>query len=204
MPFPSATSTSHTSSPGTSPVSRVPPTTGCSSCLPPTRANAAACCGRWYAPAKARRRSVRGGARSRSSTCSHIPGPRTRYDPAFVSRQLMSDGPLGQFADRLLAIELPDLPPSARDETVAFVCRRANQMPSPLRLGLVLVCTGVGLAQRAAGLDRTARFLQRSRLPLLGELPRTVRSLGFAYIWETWPDTSPSGRLGPAPRGSAA
>ena len=30
-------------------------------------------------------------------------------------------------------------------------------------------------------------------LPLVGEFPRLVRSLGFAYIWETWPDTSPSG-----------
>jgi len=117
----------------------------------------------------------------------------SRYDLAFVSRQLTSDGALGLFADRLLTIELPDLPLAALADTVAFVCRRANQMPSPLRIGLVLVCNGVALGQRTAGIDRTARFLERSRLPLLGELPRMVRSLAFAYIWETWPDTSPSG-----------
>jgi hypothetical protein len=121
-----------------------------------------------------------------------------------VSRLLTSDGPLGLFADRLLTIELPDLPGPARDDTVAFVCRRAAQMPSPLRLGLVLVCAGVALVQRAVGTERTTRLLQDSRLPLLGELPRMVRSLGFAYIWETWPDTAPSGATRVAPEGSAA
>ena len=121
-----------------------------------------------------------------------------------MSRQLTSDGALGQFANCLLTIELPDLPDTARAETVAFVCRRANQMPSPLRIGLLLICTGVGLAQRVTGLDRTTRFLQGSRLPLLGELPRMVRSLGFAFIWETWPDTAPSGAMTAADQGSAA
>jgi hypothetical protein len=148
--------------------------------------------------------SGRAGERSRSSTCSHAARPVTRYDLAFVSRQLTSDGALGLFADRLLTIELPDLPQPARDQAVMFVCRRANQMPSPLRIGLVLVCTGVALAQRIAGVDRTTRALQDSRLPLLGELPRMVRSLAFAYVWETWPDTSPAGAPGPAQRGSAA
>jgi hypothetical protein len=127
----------------------------------------------------------------------------SRYDLAFVSRQLTSDGALGLFADQLLRIELPDLPDPSRADTVVFVCRRANQMPSPLRIGLVLVCAGVALAQRAAGIDRATRFLQGSRLPLLGELPRMVRSLAFAFIWETWPDTSPSGAHDAA-RGSAA
>jgi len=121
-----------------------------------------------------------------------------------VSRQLTSDGALGQFANCLLTIELPDLPATARAETVAFVSRRANQMPSPLHLGVLLICTGVGFAQRVAGLDRTTRLLQDSRLPLLGELPRMVRSLGFAFIWETWPDTAPSGAMTAADQGSAA
>ena len=69
----------------------------------------------------------------------------SRYDLAFVSRQFTSDGALGLFADRLLTIELPDLPGPARADTVTFVCRRAKQMPSPLRIGLVLICTGVAL-----------------------------------------------------------
>lgn len=120
-----------------------------------------------------------------------------------MPRQLTSDGALGLFANSLLAIELPDLPATARAETVTFVCRRAGQLPSPLRAGLVLVCTGVGLAQRLAGPDRSTRALQGSSLPLVGELPRMVRSLGFAFIWETWPDTSPSGAITAAEPGSA-
>ena len=110
-----------------------------------------------------------------------------------MSASLSSDGPFGLFADRLITLELPDLPPSARLETVAFVCRRASQVPSPLRLGVMVLTLGVGVAQRLAGIDRTTRFLRNSTLPFVGELPRMVRSLGFAYVWETWPDTSPTG-----------
>ena len=159
---------------------------------------------RWCARARARQRSDHADARWRSNTCSTAARSVTRYDLAFVSRQLTSDGALGLFADRLLTIELPDLPQPAREQTVTFVCRRASQMPSPLRIGLVLVCTGVAFAQRVAGVERTTRVLQDSHLPLLGELPRMVRSLGFAFVWETWPDTSPAGDPRPAHQGSAA
>jgi hypothetical protein len=110
-----------------------------------------------------------------------------------VSASLSSDGPFGLFADRLLTLELPDLPPTSRLEAVEFVCRRARQVPTPLRLGIIVLSSGMGLAQRLLGLDRTTGFVRRSTLPLVGELPRMVRSLGFAYIWETWPETSPTG-----------
>ena len=30
-------------------------------------------------------------------------------------------------------------------------------------------------------------------LPLLGEYVRLIRSLGYAYVWETWPQTRPTG-----------
>lgn len=108
---------------------------------------------------------------------------------------LSIEGPFGTFADRLLALELPDLAPPARAETVAFVCRRAIQVPSPLQLGLVALSLGVGAAQRIVGWERTTRFLQRTRLPLVGELARMARSLGFAYVWETWPDSTPTGAI---------
>ena len=106
---------------------------------------------------------------------------------------LSSEGPFGLFADRLLTLELPDLPPASRADVVAFVCRRANQVPSPLRVGVVGLSAGVGVAQRVLGLDRTTRLLRTTRLPFVGELSRMVRSLGFAYIWENWPDSSPTG-----------
>ena len=104
------------------------------------------------------------------------------------------------FADQLLRIELPDLPDAARGDAVEFVCRRANQVPSPLRLGITGLSLGLSAAQRVFGIERTTRLLQNNPLPFVGELARMVRSLGFAYVWETWPDTSPTG----APTGIAA
>ena len=117
----------------------------------------------------------------------------TRYALAIVSRQLSSEGPFGLFADRLLTLELPGLAAGDRADTVSFVCRRANQTPSPLRLGVVLLSIGVGISQRALGVDRTTRALRATTAPLVGELSRMVRSLGFAYIWETWPETDSTG-----------
>lgn len=110
-----------------------------------------------------------------------------------MSALLSIEGPFGVFADRLLETELPDLAADVRADTVTFVCRRAAQTPSPLRLGILALSAGVGAAQRLLGVERTTRFLAVTRLPFLGELARLVRSLGFAYIWETWPDTSPTG-----------
>jgi hypothetical protein len=114
-----------------------------------------------------------------------------------VSTPLLSiEGPFGIFADRLLLAELPDLPTDRRAATIAFVGRRSQAVPSPLQLGIGTLTLGVGIAQRVVGVDRTTAFLRSTSLPFVGELARMVRSLSFAYIWETWPDTSPSGAPG--------
>lgn len=124
-----------------------------------------------------------------------------RYHHAIVSTSpLSSEGPFGRFADQLLALELPDLPDETRDDTVAFVCRRAGETPSPLRLGVTVLAIGVGVGQRVLGNERTTAFVGSTTLPFVGELARMVRSLGFAYIWESWPTTSPTGA--PAPVGA--
>lgn len=102
-------------------------------------------------------------------------------------------GSFGRFADHLLRVELPALPADRRESTVEFVCRRADQVPTPLRVGIVLLAVGVGMGQRTLGDDRTTAFLRSTRLPLVAELARMVRSLGFAYVWETWPGTAPDG-----------
>jgi hypothetical protein len=120
-------------------------------------------------------------AQQSSSQVAPIPSP------------LRPTGPFGRFADDLLVIELPDLPDDRRTETVAFVCRRAGQVPTPLRLGIVALAVGTGAAQRLVGAERTAALLRATSLPFVGELSRLVRSLGFAYVWETWPSTTPSG-----------
>lgn len=100
------------------------------------------------------------------------------------------------FADALLAAELPDLSDDRRAATVAFVCRRAQAVPTPLRLGVTVLATGAALTRRVAGPERTTTFLRTTGLPLVGELARMVRSLAFAFVWETWPATSPSGAAG--------
>lgn len=116
-----------------------------------------------------------------------------------VASAVVSVGPLsveggfGVFADALLAAELPDLPADRRLDTVRFVCRRAAEVPSPLRIGVTALSIGTGVGHRLAGVDRTTGFLRRTGLPFVGELARMVRSLGFAYVWETWPATSSSG-----------
>lgn len=97
------------------------------------------------------------------------------------------------FADALLALELPDLPIERRANAVAFVCRRAREVPTPLRLGVTALSIGAAVGQGLVGVDRTTAFLQATTLPFVGELARMVRSLGFAFIWETWPSTSPTG-----------
>jgi hypothetical protein len=102
-------------------------------------------------------------------------------------------GGFGVFADALLAADLPDLPEDRRREAVAFVCRRAQEVPTPLRLGVTALAVGTGLARRVVGPDRTTTFLGTTTVPFVAELARMVRSLGFAFVWETWPATAPTG-----------
>ena len=102
-------------------------------------------------------------------------------------------GAFGVFAHALLASELPDLSDERRARTVAFVCRRARAVPAPLRLGITAISIGTSVGQRAFGVGRTTAFLQATTLPFVGELARMVRSLGFAFVWETWPTTTPTG-----------
>lgn len=109
------------------------------------------------------------------------------------TRPLSPDGPFGRFADHLLRVELPELPGDRRDATVTFTCRRAQEVPTPLRVGIVALTLGVGLAGRVVGDERLGSWLRRTQLPFVAELARMIRSLGFTYVWETWPSTSPLG-----------
>lgn len=106
---------------------------------------------------------------------------------------LSVEGGFGVFADDLLGRELPGLPADRRAETVRFACRRAGEVPTPLRLGVMALSVGAAVLRRVIGADRTTAFLRTTSLPFVGELSRMVRSLGFAYVWETWPSTAPSG-----------
>ena len=97
------------------------------------------------------------------------------------------------FADGLLASDLPLLPDDRRAEAVDFVGRRVRVLPSITRLGVLVIGAIVHVVGLVIGHGRVRRVVLALPLPLLAEYPRLVRSLGYAYIWETWPDTDVSG-----------
>ena len=112
---------------------------------------------------------------------------------AWDSRQHQLDGIVGPFADMLLAADLPLLPDGRRAEAVRFVQRRVAVIPSLTRFGVTVI--GMlfrGLIASPFGVS-IARLLSSKPVPVLGEYPRLVRSLGYAYIWDRWPETMPDG-----------
>jgi hypothetical protein len=102
-------------------------------------------------------------------------------------------GPIAAFCDGLVAHDLPDLPEQRRAEVVAFAGRRLAVMPSPMRIGVGIVSLAVDGFARLVGRRRLTSFLARHPLPVLGEYVRLVRSLAVAHVWDTWPDTTPTG-----------
>ncbi len=97
------------------------------------------------------------------------------------------------FSDEVIVHDLPALPAERRAEVVAFAGRRIDGLPSPMRLGVGVVAVIVGAIARVVGTRRVVRLLARRPLPVLGDYVRLVRSLGYAYVWETWPATRPDG-----------
>jgi hypothetical protein len=112
---------------------------------------------------------------------------------AFDSRHLPLDRIVGPFAQFLLAADLPALAPERRSEVVRFVERRTLTVPSFTRFGVTLIGLLYRVLLAAPAGHVAVRFLVSRPLPLLGEYPRLIRSLGYAYIWERWPDTLPNG-----------
>ena len=62
-----------------------------------------------------------------------------------------------------------------------------------MRLGVVVIAAIFRTLLLVPGSSAFVRFVARVPLPLFGEYVRLIRSLGYAYVWETWPDTLPSG-----------
>lgn len=102
-------------------------------------------------------------------------------------------GPIARFSDQLLAHDLPGLSAPQRREVVAFTGRRVAGLPSPMRLGVGVVSLTVAGLGRIVGPARLTAFAARHPLPVLGEYVRLLRSLAYAYVWETWPDTTRDG-----------
>jgi hypothetical protein len=109
------------------------------------------------------------------------------------SRHHQLDRIVAPFAELLLAADLPQLSPQRRAEVVQFVQRRADAVPSFTRFGVTMIALFYRALIAVPGGRAVARLLMSRSLPVLGEYPRLIRSLGFAYNWEQWPDTSPTG-----------
>jgi hypothetical protein len=109
-------------------------------------------------------------------------------------RQVSALSVVGSFAERLLAADLPDLPAAHRHQVVAFVAHRVDSLPSFTRFGVLAIGTvfRMLLAVPVAGWA-AATVLMKLPLPFVGEYPRLIRSLGFAFVWEHWPNTTPTG-----------
>lgn len=88
----------------------------------------------------------------------------------------------------MLAADLAGLPADRRGQVVDFVDHRFRTLPHHMRLGVGVLDAAFSAVFRFAGAQRIAR-LSHSRVPIIGEYFRLVRSLGYAYVWETWPDT---------------
>ena len=98
-----------------------------------------------------------------------------------------------RFAAILLASDLPGLTDDHLRRTAEFVERRVEVLPSLTRFGVRVIGGTVDLLGRSIGQQRVLTVVTTLPLPLLAEYPRLIRSLGFAYIWETWPDTAVDG-----------
>ena len=98
-----------------------------------------------------------------------------------------------RFAEILLASDLPGLTDDHLRRTAEFIERRVEVLPSITRFGVRVIGGTVDLLGRSIGQQRVLTVVTSLPLPLLAEYPRLIRSLGFAYIWETWPDTAVDG-----------
>jgi len=113
--------------------------------------------------------------------------------PASRAPAFPPPGSIARFSDHVVANDLPALPADRRAETVAFAGRRIAMLPSPIKLGVGAAAILVDGLGRVMGPRRLVRLLAARPLPVLGEYVRLVRSLAYAYVWDTWPDTEPDG-----------
>ena len=97
------------------------------------------------------------------------------------------------FVAQLLRHDLPGLPQARLDDTVKFIRRRLSGLPSFVRFGVTVIGGVVRAISLGPAEQPVLRFLATRPLPLFGEYVRLTRSLGYAYVWETWPDTLADG-----------
>ena len=95
----------------------------------------------------------------------------------------------------ILRHDLPHLPVAHRKTVTNFVIHRLDTLPQHLFWGVGLIAFVLRIISLLGGASFILWIGQRS-IPLVSEFFRLVRSLSYSFIWESWPDTSPDGRLG--------
>ncbi|MEP1122594.1 MAG: hypothetical protein ABJH68_01725 [Ilumatobacter sp.] len=113
--------------------------------------------------------------------------------PSVASNRTDTPATVARFADGLLSHELPLLSDDRRREAIEFIGRRVRVLPSLTRFGVLLIGRFLDVLGIVVGHANVRRLVTTMPIPLLAEYPRLVRSLGFAYVWETWPDTTVDG-----------
>ena len=112
---------------------------------------------------------------------------------AAASSTVRTPKTVARFADGLLSHELPLLSDERRRDAIDFIGRRVHVLPSLTRFGVLLIGRFLDVVGMVIGHSNVRRLVTTLPVPLLAEYPRLVRSLGFAYVWETWPDTTVDG-----------
>jgi len=110
-----------------------------------------------------------------------------------MSGTVSTPSTVARFAHGLLRNELPLLSDERRQDAVDFIGRRVSVLPSFTRFGVLVIGRVLDVAGMVIGHSNIRRIVTTLPIPLLAEYPRLVRSLGFAYVWETWPDTTVEG-----------
>ena len=133
------------------------------------------------------------------TACERSPSrpARRRYRPARMasdSRLLRLDRIVGPFAEMVLAADLPLLPigTAHRGGAVRAAARGDRAELHPLRRHGHRGLLPERWSPSPAAVLSPASWC-RSRCRSSGEYPELIRSLGYAYIWERWPDTLPTG-----------
>jgi hypothetical protein len=99
------------------------------------------------------------------------------------------------FAEWLLEHDLPALGDERRAAAVGFVVHRVEDLPSPIAAGVAVMAVAARVLLTVPGGRAVLSALTRRPVPGVGEYVRLVRSLGYAYVWDAWPDTRPDGSL---------
>lgn len=103
--------------------------------------------------------------------------------------------------DAILRHDLPLLPVAHRKTVTNFTIQRLDTLPQHLFWGVGIIAFVMRVVSLLGGASLVLWASHRS-IPLVSEFFRLVRSLSYSFVWESWPDTEPTGQLAAAYRPS--